>query len=68
METKGANKTEKCFACGRRLGKYPLLVDTRDAQTVYVGSECGKLIVAAGDAGYQPPTGGPRLYPIARKS
>lgn len=54
----------KCFACGRKLGASPQLVDTRDAQTVYVGRECYKLVVAAGANGYQPPRGGPRLYII----
>jgi hypothetical protein len=52
----------KCFACDRRLGKTPALVDTGEDQTVYVGRECFKAIRAAGPAGYQPPTGGPRLY------
>jgi len=56
----------KCFACDRKLGRNPCLADTRDAQIVYVGSECFKLIKAAGEAGYQPPKGGPRLYRIAR--
>ncbi len=55
---------DKCFACDRRLGKSPKLVDTRDSQTVYVGSECFKLIAKAGETGYQPPLGGPRLYPM----
>lgn len=53
-----------CFACGKRLGKSPTLVDTRDCQTVYVGRECAKLVQQAGEAGYQPPQGGPRLYPM----
>jgi len=53
---------EKCFACDRSLPKHRKLVDTRDAQTVYVGPECYKKIVQAGAAGYQPPLGGPRLY------
>jgi len=57
--------TERCFACGRKLGRSYALVDTRDDQLVYVGSECFKLVMQAGDAGYQPPLGGPRLYPIA---
>lgn len=52
----------KCFACDHALGKNPTLVDTRDAQTVYVGSECLKKIKAAGESGWQPPKGGPRLY------
>jgi hypothetical protein len=54
----------KCFACDRKLGRNPCLADTRDAQIVYVGSECFKLIKAAGEVGYQPPKGGPRLYLI----
>lgn len=52
----------RCFACNRPLGKSPVIVDTRDDQTVYVGRECYKLVVAAGETGYQPPLGGPRLY------
>lgn len=55
---------DRCFACDRPLGKTSREVDTRDAQTVYVGSECFKLVQAAGEAGYQPPKGGPRLYPM----
>jgi len=56
------DQDNKCYACGRNLGKTPKLVDTRDSQLVYVGRECFKLIKAAGESGYQPPTGGPRLY------
>lgn len=59
-----AGPDERCFACGRRLGKTPLLVDTRDGQEVFVGRECGKLVLAAGDDGWLPPKGGPRLFPI----
>ena len=51
-----------CFACGRKLGKSPKLADTRDDQIVQVGNECYKLIKAAGNRGYQPPRGGPRLF------
>jgi len=58
----------RCFACGKKLGKNPTLVDTRDAQLVYVGSECLKLILAAGEAGYQPPGIGPRLYPMRKEN
>ena len=54
----------RCFACDRKLGKNPKLVDTRDAQLVFVGSECHKMIVQAGESGYQPPLGGPRLFLI----
>lgn len=52
----------KCFACDKRLGKNPTLVDTRDGQHVYVGSECFSRICTAGAVGYQPPKGGPRLW------
>lgn len=52
---------EKCFACGKPLGKTPVLVDTRDDQLVFVGRECFKLVKAAGDTGYQPKRG-PRLF------
>mgnify|MGYP001607889396 CR=1 FL=1 len=54
----------KCFACDRKLGRNPILADTRDGQTVFVGSECWKLIKASGEAGYQPSLGGPKLYLI----
>ncbi len=54
---------DKCFACGRQLNTC-CLVDTRDGQEVFVGKECYRKIMAAGDAGYQPPQGGPKLYPI----
>jgi hypothetical protein len=51
-----------CFACGRKLGKSPRTADTRDDQIVAVGIECHEHIVAAGEAGWQPPKGGPKLY------
>lgn len=54
---------DKCFACGRKLGKSPALVDTRDGQTVYVGRECAKMVTTEG---WQPPKGGPKLYPMPR--
>jgi hypothetical protein len=57
-----AGKPERCFACDKKLGRHPAVADTRDDQAVYVGSECYKLIRAAGEAGYQPPKGGPRLW------
>lgn len=53
---------DRCFSCGRKLGKYSHRVDTRDGQTVFVGSECHKLITQAGEKGYKPPGIGPRLY------
>lgn len=54
----------RCFACNKKLGSNPYPVDTRDDQYVLVGSECYKKIKSAGDSGYQPPLGGPRLYCI----
>ena len=57
--------TERCYACDRRVNR-PTLADTRDGQTVYVGSECFKLIKRSGDTGWQPPKGGPRLYLIPK--
>lgn len=57
---------EKCFACNRSLrGRKPHLVDTRDAQLVFVGPDCYEHVLAAGSRGYQPPRGGPRLYTIS---
>lgn len=59
----------RCFACDRKLGNNPYLVDTRDDQTVFVGSECFRKIKAAGEKGYLPPPDefgvtGPRLWII----
>lgn len=54
----------RCFACDKKLGKNPRLVDTRDSQLVYVGSDCYKRIEKSGNDGYQPPKGGPKLYLI----
>lgn len=58
---------ERCFACDKKLGRSPKRADTRDAQTVFVGRECYARITAAGESGYQPPKGGPRLYPLPRR-
>jgi hypothetical protein len=55
----------KCFACDRPLGKDTRRATTRDGQRVYVGADCHRKIRAAGDDGYQPPGGGPRLYPLS---
>ena len=54
----------RCYACDKSLGRNPALADTRDNQIVFVGTECSKQIQRAGNAGWQPPKGGPRLYPI----
>lgn len=42
-----------CFVCDKDITKAKkYLVDTRDDQTVYVGSECYKRIKEAGENGY----------------
>lgn len=56
--------TDYCFCCGRKLGMFPVLVDTRDAQTAFIGRRCWKKVRDAGDDGYQPVRGGPKLYPL----
>src|SRR5687767_89245 len=61
MET----QADRCFACDKPLGRNPKTADTRDDQIVFVGSDCHKRIEAAGKVGYQPPKGGPRLFPVA---
>lgn len=53
---------DRCFACGRPMGCSPAMVDTADGRYVFVGRSCASLIAKAGDAGYDPPTGGPTLY------
>jgi hypothetical protein len=58
---------DRCFACGRKLGAKPYRADTRDGQTVFVGQECAKLIRHAGEVGYQPPQGGPKLFPMTQE-
>ncbi|WP_187084021.1 hypothetical protein [Ramlibacter albus] len=56
---------ERCFACDRVIrDRNPLRADTRDAQLVFVGSDCYRKIVNADDDGYQPPKGGPRLFAL----
>jgi hypothetical protein len=55
----GPNGT--CYACDRKLGRKPRLVETSDHQSVYVGSECARKITADG---WQPPKGGPVLFPL----
>ena len=57
----------RCYACGR-LTTSPECADTKDCQWVYVGRECYKLIKSAGDYGYQPPLGGPRLYELTEQA
>jgi len=58
---------DKCFACGRTLKGRRFLIDTRDSQTAFVGPDCFGHVQAAGNEGYKPPLGGPRLYEISRQ-
>lgn len=53
---------QKCFACGKALELIRLRVDTRDDQIVFVGPDCFRKVQSAGESGYQPPLGGPRLW------
>ena len=65
MNAEAARRRERCFACDRIIrSKNPMRADTRDAQVVFVGSDCHRKIMEAGDGGYQPPKGGPRLFPL----
>lgn len=56
---------DKCFACDKPIkgdqNAYEAYVKS-DKQMQYVGSECYKKILLAGQKGYQPPLGGPRLF------
>ena len=56
---------EKCFACDRPFrSSARWSVKTADGQWVYVGPDCYRHVEAAGELGYQPPLGGPRLFLI----
>ena len=57
----------KCFACNKKLSPNPYLVDTKDNQHVFVGSDCFRKIKKSGELGYQPPLGGPRLFTLEMK-
>lgn len=54
----------KCFICGRKLGKKPILADTRDDQKVFIGRECFKKVAASGEQGFPatPYVNGVRVY------
>ncbi len=61
--------SDKCFACEKPLrDPKPAWADTRDDQMVLVGPDCKRKILRAGEAGYQPPLGGPKLYPMPSDS
>lgn len=53
--------TDRCFACSRKLA-VGYIADTRDGQLVTVGPECLRKVLKAGNAGFQPLLGGPRLW------
>jgi hypothetical protein len=55
MRGEGYSQDEKCFSCGRpfRKNENRHLVDTRDGQTIYVGPDCYKKVLAA-DEGHKP--------------
>lgn len=53
------------YACDKPLASYEM-ADTEDGFAVHVGSECYRKIIKAGREGYQPPKGGPRLYPLTQ--
>jgi hypothetical protein len=58
---------EKCWACGKKFkpGTERKMAITNDGQCVYVGPVCYGYIARAGEReGWQPPLGGPRLYPM----
>ena len=62
-------KEERCFACGHHLRSGAgINADTRDGQIVIVGPECYRMIRRAGEFGYQPLQGGPRLYDNCERS
>jgi hypothetical protein len=54
---------KQCYACGKpRKSELCRVVRCSDEQTVFVGPECFRRIKRSGEAGYQPPLGGPRLF------
>ena len=56
--------TAPCFVCGRGLRGKGWTVYCTDEQAPRVGPDCYKKVVAAGEAGYQPPLGGPRVWAV----
>lgn len=51
----------KCYACNRSIiAGFPVF--TSDGQRQFVGPDCFDLVRKAGQQGYQPPLGGPRLF------
>lgn len=60
----GKTPRDKCYACGKPLGKTPAIADTLEDQYVFVGRECIKRINAAGALGYATKRSGLKLYPL----
>ena len=56
--------TARCFACGKPIAGVKHFVDTHEDQFPWVGPDCFKAIKRAGEAGYQPAKGGPRLWVV----
>jgi hypothetical protein len=61
--------SETCFVCGRRLNSGPYgrpfnhpTVITIDGQRPAVGHDCARKVANAGEEGYRPPLGGPRVW------
>ena len=52
----------KCYLCSKSLTREKYLVDTRDSQTVYVGGDCYRKIISAGEEGVAVTGSGLRLY------
>ena len=52
----------RCFACGKQLHHTVYEVYTLDDQRPWVGIVCYRKIKQAGEEGYLPPLGGPRLF------
>lgn len=58
------NRRRFCAACGRRLSPNPYPVSEDGDAWTYVGVECWRKIRSAGPAGYVPPNGTVRLFPL----
>ncbi len=63
-EMNSQTEPERCFACERELKRFRHEAMTADGQRVLVGPECNGWIARNAESGYQPPLGGPRLYPM----
>lgn len=59
---------ERCYACDRPIKDelHVRKIFTSDNQMQYVGVNCFNKVRKAGDKGWQPPKGGPRLFETKR--